>query len=103
MLSQYPAMTGASRALPPRRRRRWRGREGGGATAAVHHGWIVKCNDAGVRTVDATAAATLDEWLATASGEEEMDLAYFEPMGPDPYIWSPFYVQVTTTLYSNQI
>uniref|UniRef100_J3LSR6 Uncharacterized protein n=1 Tax=Oryza brachyantha TaxID=4533 RepID=J3LSR6_ORYBR len=24
-----------------------------------------------------------------------MDLAYFEPMGPDPYIWSPFYVQLT--------
>uniref|UniRef100_A0A0E0GTJ9 Uncharacterized protein n=1 Tax=Oryza nivara TaxID=4536 RepID=A0A0E0GTJ9_ORYNI len=96
VLSQYPAMTGRlTRPAAAAAGGGGEGGEGGGATAAVHHGWIVKCNDAGVRTVDATAAATLDEWLATASGEEEMDLAYFEPMGPDPYIWSPFYVQLT--------
>ncbi|EEE59916.1 hypothetical protein OsJ_12543 [Oryza sativa Japonica Group] len=96
VLSQYPAMTGRLKGpAAAAAGGGGEGGEGGGATAAVHHGWIVKCNDAGVRTVDATAAATLDEWLATASGEEEMDLAYFEPMGPDPYIWSPFYVQLT--------
>uniref|UniRef100_A0A0D9VYW1 Uncharacterized protein n=1 Tax=Leersia perrieri TaxID=77586 RepID=A0A0D9VYW1_9ORYZ len=81
VLSQYPAMTGRlTRAV---------------AADGQNGGWVVKCNDAGVRMVDAKAAATLDEWLATASGDEEMDLAYFEPMGPDPYIWSPFYVQLT--------
>uniref|UniRef100_A0A0E0KIX7 Transferase family protein n=1 Tax=Oryza punctata TaxID=4537 RepID=A0A0E0KIX7_ORYPU len=91
VLSQYPAMTGRlTRAAASEV-----GDGGAGGATAVQHGWIVKCNDAGVRTVDARAAATLDEWLATASGEEEMDLAYFEPMGPDPYIWSPFYVQLT--------
>lgn len=82
-LSLYPAMTG-------RLVRAAQGEEGGAAG-----GWIVKCNDAGVRTVDARAAVTLDEWLATASADEEMDLAYFEQMGAEPYIWSPFYVQLT--------
>ncbi|KAL5218172.1 hypothetical protein ABZP36_018856 [Zizania latifolia] len=94
VLSHYPAMTG-------RLTRAARGGEGagdGGATAAGQRGWVVKCNDAGVRMIDARAVATLDEWLATASSEEEMDLAYFETMGPDPYIWSPFYVQLTEFL-----
>lgn len=85
-LSLYPAMVG--RLTRP---------EGEGG-AAAGSGWIVKCNDAGVRTVDARASVTLDDWLATASADDEMDLAYFEPMGPEPYIWSPFYVQVPTNL-----
>ncbi|KAM3278018.1 hypothetical protein ACQJBY_045725 [Aegilops geniculata] len=82
-LSLYPAMVG--------RLTRAQG-EGG---AAAGSGWIVKCNDAGVRTVDARASLTLDEWLATATADDEMDLAYFEPMGSEAYIWSPFYVQLT--------
>ncbi|KAG8062559.1 hypothetical protein GUJ93_ZPchr0003g16454 [Zizania palustris] len=90
VLSHYPTMTGRLTSAAA---------GDGGATAAGNkHGWIVKCNDAGVRMIDAKAAATLDEWLATASSEEEMDLAYFETMGPDPYIWSPFYVQLTEFL-----
>uniref|UniRef100_A0ACD5WA87 Uncharacterized protein n=1 Tax=Avena sativa TaxID=4498 RepID=A0ACD5WA87_AVESA len=80
VLSLYPAMVG-----------RLTRREG----EAPGSGWIVKCNDAGVRMVDARAAVTLDEWLATASADDEMDLAYFEQMGSEPYIWSPFYVQLT--------
>lgn len=83
VLSLYPAMTG----------RLTRG-EGSADAEPAHRGWVVKCNDAGVRMVDARAAVTLDEWLATATGDEEMDLLYYEPMGPEPYIWSPFYVQV---------
>lgn len=83
VLSLYPAMTG----------RLTRGGDGGEA-AAEQRGWVVKCNDAGVRMVDARAAVALDEWLATAAGDEEMDLVYYEPMGAEPYIWSPFYVQV---------
>ncbi|KAG2545933.1 protein ECERIFERUM 26-like [Panicum virgatum] len=87
-LSLYPAMTG--------RLTRREGGEGAPAEAEpAQRGWVVKCNDAGVRMVDARAAATLDEWLATATGDEEMDLLYYEPMGPEPYIWSPFYVQLT--------
>ncbi|PKA49377.1 Shikimate O-hydroxycinnamoyltransferase [Apostasia shenzhenica] len=57
--------------------------------------WLVKCNDAGVRVVDARAAATLEEWIATATAAEERELAYWEPMGDDPSIWSCFYVQIT--------
>ncbi|KAJ1293637.1 hypothetical protein BS78_01G084000 [Paspalum vaginatum] len=93
VLSLYPAMTG--------RLTRGEGGEGAGGAAAsaeaepARRGWVVKCNDAGVRMVDARAAATLDEWLATATGDEEMDLLYYEPMGAESYIWSPFYVQLT--------
>ncbi|KAK8924191.1 hypothetical protein KSP39_PZI019649 [Platanthera zijinensis] len=57
--------------------------------------WVVKCNDAGVRVVDARADATVDEWIATATAAEERELVYWEPMGADPSIWSPFYVQIT--------
>ncbi|CAN6322635.1 unnamed protein product [Urochloa humidicola] len=95
VLSLYPAMTG-------RLTRGGGGEAGEGACGAAagsgepaRRGWVVKCNDAGVRMVDARAAATLDEWLATATGDEEMDLLHYEPMGPEPYIWSPFYVQLT--------
>lgn len=95
VLSLYPAMTG--------RLTRGEGSDGAGTGSAdaahAHRGWVVKCNDAGVRMVDARAGVTLDEWLATATGDEEMDLLYYEPMGPDPYIWSPFYVQVSLTNY----
>ncbi|CAL4935892.1 unnamed protein product [Urochloa decumbens] len=92
-LSLYPAMTG-------RLTRGGEGAEGAGGAATAsgepaRRGWVVKCNDAGVRMVDARAAATLDEWLATATGDEEMDLLHYEPMGAEPYIWSPFYVQLT--------
>nr|QSQ68615.1 hypothetical protein PY_026914 [Puya raimondii] len=87
VLSYYPAMTG---------RLTWQHQdpqdEDAGAGAG---GWVVKCNDAGVRTVDARADATLEEWLRTASDEEEMELAYWEPMGPEPYLWSPYYIQIT--------
>ncbi|TVU45074.1 hypothetical protein EJB05_04545, partial [Eragrostis curvula] len=84
VLSLYPAMTG-----------RLTRAEDAEAGNAAQRGWVVKCNDAGVRMVDARAAASLEEWLATATGDEEMDLVYYEPMGPEPYIWSPFYVQIS--------
>jgi hypothetical protein len=38
----------------------------------------VKCNDVGVRTIDARADATLDEFLASATDEEERRLAYWD-------------------------
>jgi hypothetical protein len=81
VLSLYPAMTG-------------RLTRGDAAEGQARPGWVVKCNDAGVRMVDARAAVSLDDWLHTATSDEEMDLVYYEPMGPEPYIWSPFYVQV---------
>ncbi|OAY75591.1 Protein ECERIFERUM 26 [Ananas comosus] len=87
VLSYYPAMTG---------RLTWQHHEPQEETAGAGAGaWVVKCNDAGVRMVDARADATLEEWLRTASDEEEMELAYWEPMGPEPYVWSPYYIQIT--------
>ncbi|XP_008811612.1 protein ECERIFERUM 26-like [Phoenix dactylifera] len=76
VLSHYPAVTG----------RLGRGEDGG---------WTVKCNDAGVRLLDARASVTLEEWLGSATAEEEMELACWEPMGEDPSIWSPYYIQIT--------
>lgn len=76
VLSHYPAATG----------RLGRGEDGG---------WTVRCNDAGVRLLDARASVTLEEWLGSASAEEELELAYWEPMGEDPSIWSPYYIQIT--------
>lgn len=57
--------------------------------------WEVKCNDAGVRVLEAKLDVSLDEWLRSARAEE-LDLTYWEEMPEDPYIWSPFYVQVTS-------
>lgn len=76
VLTHYPAMTG----------RLYRDEEGK---------WGVKCNDAGVRLLDARVkGVTLDEWLETATAEEEMELAYWEEMNPEVFLWSPFYIQV---------
>ncbi|KAJ4793500.1 HXXXD-type acyl-transferase family protein [Rhynchospora pubera] len=79
VLSYYPAMTG-----------RLVKNEGDGCGE-----WMVKCNDAGVRMVDARADTTLDEFLATATDEEERQLAYWEDVGSDPYLWSPYCIQFT--------
>ncbi|XP_050383703.1 protein ECERIFERUM 26-like [Argentina anserina] len=58
--------------------------------------WEVKCNDAGVRVVKATVATTLDEWLESADGAEEMLLTTWDdmPQGDDPSLWSPFKIQI---------
>ncbi|KAJ3673301.1 hypothetical protein LUZ60_006675 [Juncus effusus] len=58
--------------------------------------WFVNCNDAGVRTIDARADVTLDEWLMSATGEEERQLAYWEEISVEPFLWSPFYIQFTS-------
>ncbi|KAK1288479.1 hypothetical protein QJS10_CPB19g00882 [Acorus calamus] len=74
-LSHYPAVTG----------RLFRSEEGN---------WIVKCNDAGVRLMDATVDATVDEWLETVGGDEEVErMTYWEDPLEDVSVWSPFYIQ----------
>lgn len=55
---------------------------------------MVKGNDAGVRVTMTKVGTTLDEWLRSADSVEERDLATFEEMPEDPYIWSPFRIQV---------
>ncbi|GMH10475.1 hypothetical protein Nepgr_012316 [Nepenthes gracilis] len=75
LLSLYPTVTGRL------------GRDGEG-------NWEVKCTDAGVRVLRAKVATTFDEWLRSADGEEEKDLAVWEDMPDDPCIWSPFRIQM---------
>lgn len=62
--------------------------------------WQIKFNDAGVRMLQATVDATLDEWLRSADAAEEGDLTMWEEMPHDPTFWSPFRVQVILTSFS---
>ncbi|XP_073055415.1 protein ECERIFERUM 26-like [Primulina eburnea] len=57
--------------------------------------WTVKCNDAGLRMVEARARVTLDEWLRNVDREKELKLVHWEEMFHKPYFWSTFYVQIT--------
>lgn len=56
--------------------------------------WEVKCDDGGLRLVEATVNATLGEWLSTADSSGERDLTAWQEMPDDPSMWSPFYIQV---------
>ncbi|KAG8363776.1 hypothetical protein BUALT_Bualt19G0057500 [Buddleja alternifolia] len=56
--------------------------------------WQVKCNDAGVRMLEASVSATLDEWLRSADVLEERGLTAWEDMPHDPSFWSPFRIQI---------
>ncbi|KAK3008714.1 hypothetical protein RJ639_015398 [Escallonia herrerae] len=57
--------------------------------------WMIKCNDAGVRMVEATAKGSVEEWLRNVDREEELKLVHWEEMFRKPYYWSTFYVQLT--------
>ncbi|WCJ30207.1 HXXXD-type acyl-transferase family protein [Euphorbia peplus] len=57
--------------------------------------WMVKCNDAGVRMVEAKIKGSLDDWLEKVDSNKEFKLIYWEEMFHKPYFWSTFYVQIT--------
>ncbi|KAK1259790.1 hypothetical protein QJS04_geneDACA005564 [Acorus gramineus] len=57
--------------------------------------WMIKCNDAGVRMVEATAKGSVEEWLSCVDREEELRLVHWEDMFQNPCFWSTFYVQLT--------
>ncbi|CAN6721156.1 unnamed protein product [Malus baccata var. baccata] len=57
--------------------------------------WMIKCNDAGVRMIEAKARGSLEEWLRNVDREKELMLVYWEEMYHKPYFWSTFYVQLT--------
>lgn len=59
--------------------------------------WSIKCNDAGVRLVEAKVNSTVEEWLHNVDSEKELSLVHWEEMSHKPYFWSPFYVQVHFT------
>ncbi|XP_031373805.1 protein ECERIFERUM 26-like [Punica granatum] len=58
-------------------------------------GWSVKCNDAGVRMVEARAKGSVEDWLRNVDWEKEKRLIHWEEMYHKPYFWSTFYVQLT--------
>ncbi|KAL0413254.1 UNVERIFIED_CONTAM: hypothetical protein Sradi_1527100 [Sesamum radiatum] len=64
LLDEYPVVTG----------RLTRGAEGG---------WQVRCNDAGVRMLQAEVNTTMDEWLRSVEASEERDLTVWEDMPQD--------------------
>uniref|UniRef100_A0A7N0ZT73 Uncharacterized protein n=1 Tax=Kalanchoe fedtschenkoi TaxID=63787 RepID=A0A7N0ZT73_KALFE len=58
--------------------------------------WMVKCNDAGLRTVEATATGSLEDCLAHLDrGKEIANFIHWEDMFYKPYYWSTFYIQIT--------
>lgn len=56
--------------------------------------WTIKCNDAGIRLVEARAKGTVAEWLRNVDREKELKLVHWEEMFYRPYFWSTLYVQV---------
>lgn len=56
--------------------------------------WMIKCNDAGVRAVEARAKGSVEDWLKCVDREKELMLVCWEEMFHKPYFWSTFYVQV---------
>ncbi|XP_054788226.1 hydroxycinnamoyltransferase [Prosopis cineraria] len=57
--------------------------------------WKVKCNDAGVRMVEARAKGSVHHWLKHVNREKELQLVHWEHMFHKPYFWSTFYAQIT--------
>lgn len=58
--------------------------------------WTIKCNDAGVRMVEAKVDGSVEEWLKNVDREKELMLVHWEEMFHKPYFWSTFYVQVSS-------
>ncbi|CAK7353528.1 unnamed protein product [Dovyalis caffra] len=57
--------------------------------------WMIKCNDAGVRMVEARAKGSVEDWLKSVDREKELKLIHWEEMFHKPYFWSTFYAQIT--------
>ncbi|KAM6547822.1 hypothetical protein CsatB_019498 [Cannabis sativa] len=57
--------------------------------------WMIKCNDAGVRMVEARAQGSVENWLSCVDRDGELNLVYWEELYHNPYFWSTFYVQIT--------
>ncbi|KAF7150752.1 hypothetical protein RHSIM_Rhsim02G0189600 [Rhododendron simsii] len=55
--------------------------------------WMIKCNDAGVRLVEARVKGSVEGWLRRADREKELLLVHWEYMYYKPYFWSTFYAQ----------
>ncbi|XVE60607.1 hypothetical protein DITRI_Ditri05aG0141900 [Diplodiscus trichospermus] len=58
---------------------------------------FIKCNDGGVRIVEANCDKTIDEWVATSNNNQSLDhlLAYNQVLGPDLGFSPLVFVQFT--------
>ncbi|MQL73849.1 hypothetical protein Taro_006213 [Colocasia esculenta] len=56
---------------------------------------VVKCNDSGVRVVEARCALALDEWLATAAVDQHRHVAPDKVLGPEMHFSPLVLVQFT--------
>lgn len=65
--------------------------------------WMIKCNDAGVRMIEARAKGSVEDWLKCVNREKEFKLVYWEEMYHKPYFWSTFYVQVQNLYFFTSI
>ncbi|XP_021767799.1 protein ECERIFERUM 26-like [Chenopodium quinoa] len=57
--------------------------------------WMIKCNDAGVRMVEAIAKGSVESWLENVDEEKEKKLIHWEDWYHIPYYWATFYIMVT--------
>ncbi|CAL0308266.1 unnamed protein product [Lupinus luteus] len=57
--------------------------------------WKIKCNDAGVRMVEAIAKGSAEGWLTNLDRKKELKLVYCDDMIQKSYYWSTFSIQVT--------
>ncbi|KAJ7013679.1 protein ECERIFERUM 26-like [Populus alba x Populus x berolinensis] len=55
----------------------------------------MKCNDCGVRIVEARCSKTVDEWLETRDCSLDNLLIYHSPIGPELFFSPSLYMQVT--------
>lgn len=66
----------------------------GRLTKGTDGNWTIKCNDAGLRMVEARVDTTVEDWLKNVDREKELKLVHWDDMLHNPYFWSIFYVQV---------
>jgi hypothetical protein len=77
------------------------GDEAVAAAAAAGRRPYVRCNDCGVRIVEVTCDATVDEWMEQEAERGGMSkaLAYDKVIGPELFFSPLLYVQVSSTLH----
>ncbi|KAL2894347.1 Shikimate O-hydroxycinnamoyltransferase [Bienertia sinuspersici] len=58
--------------------------------------WMIKCNDAGVRIIEAIAKGSVETWLENVNEEKEKKLIHWEDWYHIPYYWATFYIMITS-------
>ena len=61
--------------------------------------WMIKCNDSGVRMVEARAKGSVESWLENVDEEKDKSLIHWEDMFHVPYYWATFYLKVKDNFF----